>query len=160
MLTFLLCFISSLWSQADSVSSCRARVRSVSLESRRGNRSAAERKRPTLGPGRSVTQTPSTCTHSCSHFTPCHQNKTSLLTSNESGILKWLKKCCHGGWDNLSAPQFHLFRRHVDRKQSKVGYYHRGNESVSVSVEQIYFHLTKRIISSHEFDSFWASMWS
>lgn len=52
----------------------------VSVESRHGNRSAAERKRPALRPGHSVTQTQSTRVHSCAHFHSA--NKRPLLTSN------------------------------------------------------------------------------
>lgn len=48
-------------------------VSSVSAESRHGNRSAAERKRPSLHPEHSVIQTQSTCTHSCPAHTLCRR---------------------------------------------------------------------------------------
>lgn len=71
MWLLLLCFGDRL----TQFSSCRVRVRSVLLESRHANRSAAERKRSTLRPERSRRRAHAR-THSCSYV---HSPKNKIL---------------------------------------------------------------------------------
>lgn len=104
-------------------------VRSVSVESRHGNRSAAERKRPTLGPEHSVTQTHNTCTHSCSHLRSAKKYQL-MVFSLENPVLKWLPKYCQRKWDHLFPAQFNRWQHVTWHKAKKVDYYYYIEDTV------------------------------